>query len=379
MTFGFLSHLDLNLYLFRLPVMRALVAQGHTVYAICPEGEMFHRFKDSGISAIAYTIDRGSINPLKELHAIYKMFRAIEPLRLDILHTFTAKPNIYGTIAAKMAKVPTIINLVEGLGSFYVQNNLRSRLMRFVIESGYKIVFKLSSACVFVNQDDPLYLQSRRVISQAKTVIIKSVGVDTQVFSPEGSQTPELRNLREEINPENRFMVLMVARAIWHKGIAEFYAAAEQLKKEEILFVLVGGTDEGNPSCADESFLKKGNVHWLCQRSDIKEMLCLCDLFVLPSYREGVPRTLLEAASMQKPIITTDTVGCREVVEDGSNGYLIPVRNSEALAEKISELKNAPSLCEKMGIAGRAKMIKEFDTKIVVKQYLALYKKFENV
>ena len=379
MTFGFLSHLDLNLYLFRLPVMQALVAQGHTVYAICPEGEMFHRFKDSGICAIAYTIDRGSINPFKELHAIYKIFRAIKPLKLDILHTFTAKPNIYGTIAAKMAKVPTIINLVEGLGSFYVQNDLRSRLMRFVIESGYKIVFKLSSACVFVNQDDPLYLQSRRVISQAKTVIIKSVGVDTQVFSPEESQTPQLGHLREEINPQNRFMVLMVARAIWHKGIAEFYAAAEQLKEEAILFVLVGGTDEGNPSCADEGFLKKGNVHWLGQRPDIKEMLCLCDLFVLPSYREGVPRTLLEAASMQKPIITTDTVGCREVVEDGINGYLIPVRNSEALAEKILELKSEPSLCEKMGIAGREKMIKEFDTKIVVKQYLALYKKFENV
>jgi N,N'-diacetylbacillosaminyl-diphospho-undecaprenol alpha-1,3-N-acetylgalactosaminyltransferase len=360
--------------------MQALVAQGHTVYAICPEGEMFHKFKDSGISAIAYTIDRGSINPLKELHAIYKIFEAIKPLKLDILHTFTAKPNIYGTIAAKMAKVPTIINLVEGLGSFYVEDDLRSRLMRFVIESGYKIVFKLSSACVFVNQDDPLYLQQRRVISQAKTVIIKSVGVDTQVFSHEGSRTPELDRLREEINPDNRFMVLMVARAIWHKGIAEFYAAAEQLKEEEILFVLVGGTDEGNPSCADESFLKKGNVRWLGQRSDIKELLSLCDLFVLPSsYREGVPKTLLEAASMQKPIITTDTVGCREVVEDGCNGYLIPVRNSEALAEKILELKREPFLCKKMGISGREKMIEAFDTKIVVKQYLALYKRFEHV
>lgn len=359
--------------------MQALVEKGHTVYAICPEGELFHKFKDSGVHAISYSIDRSSTNPLKELQAIFNIFKAIKPLDLDILHTFTAKPNIYGTIAGKMAKVPTIINLVEGLGSFYIDNNLKSKVMRTVIELGYKLVFKFSQTCIFVNQDDPLYLQEHNVISKEKSLVIKSVGVDTDFFSPDVSDTQTVENLRLAINPNNKFLVLMIARAIWHKGIQEFYTTADKLKDKDVLFVLVGGTDSGNPSCADESYLNEGNVLWLNHRSDIKELLCVCDLFVLPSYREGVPRTLLEAASMQKTIITTDTVGCREVVENGINGYLIPTHDSGKLTEKILELMDKPELCQKMGILGREKMIKEFDIKIVVEQYLDLYKKFENV
>lgn len=359
--------------------MQALVSQGHEVYAICPEGEVFHKFRDSGIQAISYNIDRGSINPFKEIRAIYNIFTEIKPLKLDILHTFTAKPNIYGTIAGKMAKVPIIINLVEGLGSFYLENDFKSKVMREVIELGYKIVFKFSQACVFVNQDDPLYLQEHNVISKEKSVVIKSVGVDTHFFSPKRTDTQKVEKLREKINPDNKFIVLMIARAIWHKGIKEFYTAARQLKDKNILFVLVGGTDEGNPSCADEEYLNSANVTWLNHRSDVKELICICDIFVLPSYREGVPRTLLEAASMQKPIITTDTVGCREVVDDGYNGYLIPTHDSNQLCEKILNLMDKSELCEQMGMEGRKKMVKEFDTKIVIEQYLDLYRQFENV
>lgn len=161
MKIGFLSHLDLNLYLFRLPIMKRLVEEGHKVYAICPKGDKFELFECHGIHAIEYKIQRSSLNPFKEIKAIYNIYKAIKPLDLDLLHTFTAKPNIYGTIAAKYARVPTIINLVEGLGSFYIEDTFKNRVIRTVIEKLYTVVFKLSDQVVFVNSDDPKYLEEK--------------------------------------------------------------------------------------------------------------------------------------------------------------------------------------------------------------------------
>lgn len=375
MKIAFLSHLDLNLYLFRLPIMQTLVKEGHEVYAVCPKGDKFDLFAEHGIEAIEYKIERASLNPLKELKAIYNIYKAIKPLELDILHTFTAKPNVYGTLAGKMAKISTIINLVEGLGSFYVEETRKSLLMRWVIEKLYKVVFSLSDKVVFVNSDDPKYLESKKVISPDKIKIIKSVGIDTGEFSPEAVSGETKTALRKSLKLENKVVVLMVARAIWHKGIREFYEASDRLSAiENVRFVLVGDVDRGNPSAADEDFLKSGSVLWLGHRDDVLELTAMCDIYALPSYREGVPRTLLEAASMSKPIVTTDTVGCREVVEDGKNGFLVPVKDADALAEKIGYLSLHTKERKIMGEHGRIMAIKEFDIKYVVKQYMTLYK-----
>ena len=375
MEIGFLSHLDLNLYLFRLPIMKKLIEEGHTVYAICPRGDKFDLFVQHGIKAIDYNIQRSSLNPLKEIKAVYNIYRAIKPLELDMLHTFTAKPNIYGTLAGKMAKVPTIINLVEGLGSFYIEDTPKNIVVRTLIEKLYKMVFLLSDRVVFVNSDDPQYLESRGVIRADKIKIIKSVGIDTDEFNPLCIKSEEILTLKKELKIENKVVILMVARAIWHKGIREFYEAAILLKKHEsVQFILVGDSDDGNPSCADEAFLKSGNVLWLGHRDDILELTAMSDIYVLPSYREGVPRTLLEAASMAKPIITTDTVGCREVLKNGENGFLVPVANSELLAQKIEYLLNNPEKRKIMGENGRILAINEFDVQRVVVQYMELYK-----
>lgn len=375
MKIAFLSHLDLNLYLFRLPIMEALVKQGHEVYAVCPRGEKFDLFEAGGIQAISYEIERSSLNPLKEAKAIYNIYKAITPLGLDVLHTFTAKPNIYGTIAGKMAKVPKIINLVEGLGSFYVEDTIKSIVMRNVIEKLYKRVFAFSQKVVFVNSDDPHYLASKNVISPNKIKIIKSVGIDTEQFSPHTVDAHTQDVLREDLHLEDKIVVLMVARAIWHKGIKEFYQAAKVLSKyKKVQFILVGDIDKGNHSAVPQSFLEQGNVLWLGQRDDILALTALSDIYVLPSYREGVPRTLLEAASMGKAIVTTDTVGCREVVRDEINGYLVPVKDVEILVQKIEILIEEEDTRKIMGENGRIIAIKEFDVKNVVKQYLALYK-----
>ena len=374
MTIAFLSHLDLNLYLFRLPIMQKLVEEGHKVYAVCPRGDKFDLFADHGIEAISYNIERSSLNPFKELKAIYNIYRAIKPLKLDMLHTFTAKPNIYGTLAGKMAKVPTIINLVEGLGSFYIEDTRKNIAIRTVIEKLYKLVFLMSDKVVFVNSDDPAYLESQGVIQESQIKIIKSVGIDTEAFNPKCVSVETIDTLRKSLNIENKIVVLMVARAIWHKGVREYYEAAILLSnRKNIQFILVGDIDEGNHSSADKEFLNSGDVLWLGHRDDVLELTAMSDIYVLPSYREGVPRTLLEAASMAKPIITTNTVGCREVVKNGKNGFLVPVKNSKLLAKKIEDLLNDTDERKIMGENGRILAVKEFDVKQVVKQYIKLY------
>ena len=378
MKIGFLSHLDLNLYLFRLPIMQKLVEEGHEVYAICPKGEKFDSFSKSEIKAVAYEIQRSSLNPLKEIKAIYNIYRAIKPLKLDMLHTFTAKPNVYGTIAGKMTKVPTIINLVEGLGSFYVEDTLKNNVMRTLIEKLYTVVFKLSDQVVFVNSDDPKYLEEKKVISPNKITIIRSVGIDTNEFNPASINKVEIDDLKNALSVSNKMIVLMVARAIWHKGVREFYEAAKRLSQNEsIQFILAGDIDEGNPSSADKAYLSNGDVLWLGHRDDMLLLTAMSDIYVLPSYREGIPRTLLEAASMAKPIITTDTVGCREVVLDGENGYLVPVKDAVKLAQKVEYLAEHPDKRKIMGENGRIIAIREFDIKRVVEQYMKLYDRFE--
>jgi N,N'-diacetylbacillosaminyl-diphospho-undecaprenol alpha-1,3-N-acetylgalactosaminyltransferase len=363
MTFGFLSHLDLNLWLFRLPIMQELVSRGHRVYAICPEGDKSSDFASHGVIHIPYHIERSSLNPLKELRAIQHIYHAIKPLKLDILHTFTAKPNIYGTLAGRAAKIPKIINLVEGLGSFYLENDLKSRFVRTIIESLYAQVFRLSNTVMFVNRDDPVYLIRKKIVPPHKVVILNGVGIDTHAWQPLSKTDEWVR-------------VTMIARAIKHKGIFEFIHAAQLLEKNhpEVSFQLVGSPDEGNRFSVTESFLlHQGAIHYLGHQDNIRHILSQSDIFVLPSYREGLPRTTLEAMSMGLPVVTTDVVGCRETVDEGVTGFIVPSHNGVALAQAIEKLLLNPFLREKMGKAGREKAIKEFDIGTIIKKHLEVY------
>jgi len=357
---AFLSHLDLNLYLFRLPIMI-----GYKVYAICPRGDKFDKFEQYGVEAIEYKIERSSLNPLKEFITIKRIYNVIKPLNLDILQNFTAKPNIYGSIVGKIAKVPLVGNAITGLGSFYLSDSFKSKFIRFIMERLYKIANSQVDFVIFQNSDDMNYFIRRGLVAKEKAILIKSSGIDTDKFAP---------NSKFKIQ-NSKLTILMIARAIWHKGIREFYTMADNLKNLDVEFILIGDTDNGNPSCADEDFLKNGNVKWLGHRDDIKEQIAKCDIFVLPSYREGVPRTLLEASSMAKPIVTTDTVGCKEVVIDGYNGFLVPLKDTKILTEKVKELIFNKKLRETMGKNGRIITLKEFDVRIVVKKYVQIYKK----
>lgn len=377
-VFGFLSHLDINLYLFRAPIIRVLILRGYKVYAICPKGDKNKALKELGCEVINYEIERKSLNPFRELKAIENIYYAIKDLDIDILHTFTAKPNIYGTFAAKRAKIPVILNLVEGLGSFYTKDSFKYKTIRFIMESLYKRAFNLSNGVVFVNKDDPKYMLEKGLISEKKIKIIKSVGIDTEKFSISHYSDEKLSNIKKSLGLENKIIVLMVARAIWDKGIKEFYEVAHMLKKSHpnVVFVHVGGIDKGNPSSVSEEFLQNGSALWLNHRDDIVDLTAICDIYVLPSYKEGLPVTLLEAASMSKPIITTNTTGCRDVVTDGLNGFLVPVKNIELLKEKIILVLENKILREDMQKESRNKAVREFEVAKVVKQYMEYYETF---
>ena len=377
MKIAFLSHLDLNLYLFRLPIMIELVRNGNTVYAICPKGEKFDQFEKYGVKALEYKIERKSLNPFKELRTIRNIYHVVKPLDLDVLHNFTVKPNIYGSIVGHLAKVKMVINSVTGMGSFFIQQTPRAKAIAGVIEKLYKEANKKVSYVIFQNSDDMQYFVDRKIIDSSKAVLIKSSGIDSEIFDINKLNKQEINNLKKELGIENKIVILMVARAIWDKGVREYYEAASLLSEKypNITFLYVGDTDEGNHSCATREFLMSPNVQWLGHRDDIKNLTALSDIYVLPSYREGVPRTLLEAASMSKPIVTTDAIGCREVVDDGYNGFLVKLRDSLSLANGIEKLINDEKLRDEMGNHGRIKVLKEFDVKIVVQKYMEVYEK----
>jgi len=378
---AFLSNINLNLS--RFPLIIELANRNWEVFAITPEGKYSSNYLEYGIKHISYNIKRRSFNPFLELKTILEIYRILKTFKPSVLHTFNVKPNIHGTIAGRLAQIPIIINAVTGLGSFYVENNLKAKFVRRLINIFYRLIFQFSDYVIFQNFDDLKYFYKIGLVKKEKAIVIKGWGIDTRQFTLDSIQSEILEQLRKELNLNSKIIILMIARLIKHKGVLEYCRAAQIIKsyyEDSVEFLLVGDFDKGNPFCVDKDkfyyFIQKNIIKFLGRRDDIKELIALCDVFVLPSYyREGIPRTLIEASSMGKPIVTTNAVGCREVVEHGRNGFLIPTRDSKALAEAIEILIKNKKLREKFGKISRKKAIKEFDKNIVIEKIINLYKK----
>ncbi|MDA3042884.1 MULTISPECIES: glycosyltransferase family 4 protein [unclassified Campylobacter] len=372
--FGFLSHSDMSIYFFRAPIMRELQRLGHEVFAIAPRGNYTADLEKEFIS-VNYDLDKASLNPLKVSQNTANLARILKELNLDFLQTSAHKSNVFGTFAAKKAGISRVLNLVEGLGSFYIDTDLKSRMVKFSIEMLYKRAFALSDGCIFVNDADPDYMLSHGLISENKIFRIKSVGVNSEIFDENAHERASLPEITK-----GKKIVLMSGRALWHKGIAEFYKAAEILKeRKDACFVFAGDVFAGNKSSADEAFLRSGNVVWLGWRDDVAALYKACDIFVLPSYKEGFPRTVLEAMSMSRPCVVSDVSGCIEAVSDGVNGLICKARNASDLARKIEMLLDNESLARKMGQAGRKMVVENYDEKIIAKKYIEIYRKFIDV
>lgn len=368
---GFLSHSDLSIALFRAPIMRALKEKGHEIYAIAPKGIMTPKI-EAEFKSITYEIDKASLNPLKIVKNSNDLANILKSLNLDMLQTSAHKSNVFGTFAAKKAGIKVVLNLVEGLGSFYVDESFKSKMIRIITEILYKKALNLSNGCIFVNDSDPNYFLSKNLITKEKVFRIKSVGVNSDEFSQQNVKTYDYKS--------DKKIVLMIGRALFDKGIREFYKAAEILKdRKDAKFVFVGDTYDGNKSSATKEFLENKNVDWIKWSDEVASLLKGAYMFVLPSYREGFPRTVLEAMSMQKPCVVTNTVGCNEAVLDSVNGLLCEVGNAIDLAKKIEILLNDENLAINLGKNGREMVLQNYDEKVVALKYLEVYRKFIDV
>jgi len=379
--FAFVSHLDFNLCRFRLPIMQALQQQGAEVWAITPPGSRTRCFANHDIRYLPWEIKRRSLSPLEALAAVNALRRLLHRIQPDLVHSFTQRPNLYMGLARQWGTPGRWIASVTGLGNLYLEEGWRWRSLRLAIEALLRWGFTSAQALIFQNRDDLQYYLQRRLCTKMQARLIRGSGIDVQAFAPGRVTEAERHQLRQTWGlPEDAFVVLMIARLIRTKGVEEFLQVAQSLATttNRIYFVLIGDPDPGNPS----SFTAAEMARWRQVprlilpgfQERVQPWLSLADLYVLPSYREGLPRTVLEAMAMGLPIVTTNVPGCRETVEPGVNGFLIPPRDVEALRTKILWFFRHPAQRRQMGEASRRKAVEEFALERVVAQHLTLYR-----
>lgn len=349
---------------------RAAQAAGFEVAVAAREGKDAEFIRSCGFRYFPTGLQRRSTNPLTELRLLLRMLWVYREFRPDIVHQAGAKPILYGTMAAIVCRVPYILNAPIGMGYVFSSTDRKAQLFRPLLQAAYRFLVNPSgSKVVFENGDDLNTFVEWGAVRRADAMLIRGAGVDLQACAP--------------VKPGNPVpVVVLTARMLEDKGVREFVAAARLLlaRGVQARFVLVGGTDPSNPTAISEATLKEWDalegIEWLGWRDDIPGILQQSDIACLPSYREGLPKSLIEAAACGLPIVTTDTVGCREVVEEGRNGFLVPVRSIEPLADALGKLIADGDLRRRMGLAGRRKAIEEFDTRKIAAETLALYAGF---
>ncbi len=356
-------------------LISALLARGIKVLVVTPPGPYVAALQELGATHVAVAIPR-FVHPVGDvamLRALLRVFRREAP---DVVCNITVKPIVYGALAARLAGVPRVVGMVEGLGyGFLERGGWRVRTLRAVVSGLLRVGCRLSDLIGFANPDDRDQLVRSGVVSSEKALAFRSmVGVDVKSFAPGAVALAALEPLRSEfgIRP-GQCVVAMVTRVVWSKGVKEFVEASEEAARwpTPCHFVLVGPIDPDARDRVPERYLREHaspRFTWVPTfRQDLKEILSLADVVALPSYyREGVPRVLLEAMALGKPIVTTDNVGCREVVDQGRNGYLVPVRDSHAFAESIRRLAESEPLRLAFGRQSRAKAESEFSEPAVV-------------
>lgn len=314
--------------------------------------------------------DRNIFSQISSIYRLYRIFRNEKP---DIVHNISIKPVIYGSIAARLSGVPKIVNLINGLGyAFTDHKSVRRFIFKIIVMAIYRFALASSRiSVIFQNPDDRDYFIDKKITSESNSYLIFGSGVDTDIFSPSSKIT---------INQD--LTVLFFGRLLWDKGIKYLINAAKILKSEGVEFTLsiAGEPDKANPSSINIEQIKKwendGLINYLGYCSDVVEIIRASDLIVLPShYREGVPLSLIEAASVGKPIVTTDMPGCREIVVDGVNGFLVPIKDSVALADKIKEILLNKNLRTSFGQKSRERVINLFAKEIVARQTIEIYLK----
>jgi glycosyltransferase involved in cell wall biosynthesis len=351
----------------RLSHALALKAIGHEIIVLTQVSSYGEIITNSGLKLVNINFYRHGLNPLREIRVLYSIWRIYKKYKPDIIHHVALKPVIYGSIIAMIMGHQKVINAIAGMGFLYISKSLKAKFLKFIVRHAFKILFNRPKCKLIVqNKDDFDYFLNKILICPNKIKLIKGVGVNTEIFSPVHSKN-------------NKQIVMMASRLLWSKGVGEFYEAAKMLKSQgfDARFVFVGDGDINNPENVSNNQIKKwelsGNVEFWGHQSDMAATIGKADILCLPSYREGMPKILLEGASCGKPIVASNVPGCREIVQEGVNGLLVPVQNINKLAMAIKQLLKSPKLRESMGGNGRNIAKELFDEKIIINETLQLY------
>lgn len=359
------------LYNFRRSLALALQAAGHEVLLTSPDGPYGAKLRELGLRWLPLPMERRSLNPLREARLLLRLWRLMRDEQIDVVHGFTIKSAIYGSLAGRLARVKLRISAVAGMGYVFTGRDLRAQLLRPLVRRLFRLALNGDDVrLILQNYDDHLLFRKAHVIDLERIRLIPGSGVDCERFAPVE---------RPPAEPDAPLRVLLPARLVWDKGLAEFVAAARMLQAlgAPVEMLLAGAGDEGNPTSVPESTVRgwvaEGVIRRLGHVEDMPALYASVDVVALPSYREGLPKGLVEAAACGLALITTDVPGCRDVVTDGVDGLLIPVRDAQALAEAIVRLQADPALRRRLGTAARAHVLAAFDERLVIDRTLAVY------
>lgn len=364
----FVGNTSFFIYNYLLGVIKAFRGDGFEVVLVIPEDEYSQTLREEGFRCIPIRgLDRKGANGFRDVKLMLELYEIYQAEKPDLILHYTIKLNVYGTFAARLAKVPSVCT-VTGLGWLFTEKTLVTLIGGLLYKILYKIAFAIALNVVFQNTSDQAFFIKNKLVRKEKASLTPGPGVDTGYFSPDSCKC---------INrDQGNFVFLLLARMLWDKGIGELVEAARMIKKDypSVEFWLVGPTDRENRAAIPEDVIRaweeEGVIKYFGMSNDVRSFLCDCDVAILPSYREGTASSLIEAMAVGKPVITTDAVGCRDVVEDGRNGFMVPVKDYQALAHAIKRyiLLSSEEKIE-MGRYSREKALREFDKKIVIDVY----------
>lgn len=355
--------------LHRRPVAEAARRAGYTVHVVTPEGPGREEIEEAGFEVHLLHLDRGGLNPLAQAAALWRLHSLFHKLQPCLVHQATLKPLVLGTLAARWARVPAVVNAVTGVGTVFLEQGVGWRLAR----SGISVALRAGArhpnlACIFQNEEDLATYVSSRLVREEQSLVIRGSGVDLARF-------PVVRASAEPT------VIIFPARLLRQKGVVEFIAAARALRAKGVSarFALVGDIDVGNASSLNRADLDRvvaeGSVEWWGWRKDMAAAYAQSHVVCLPSYGEGTPRSLLEAAASGLAIVTTNVAGCRQVVDEGAAGLLVPVRDVPALTSALEQLVADEALRAELGRRARAHVAAHYSAEQVARETLEVYER----
>ncbi len=358
-----------NIVNFRKGIILEFIDNGFEVIVVAPKDRNISKLYDLGCEYVNINIDNKGINLFNDFYLFFQYVKIFKQIKPDVILTYTVKPNIYGSVATSVLSIP-VVNNISGLGTAFIKGGLLAKIVSFL----YKVSLKKSKRVFFQNNDDKDLFLSKGLIVNSQIDILPGSGVNLEYYQPSSSDIP--------YKNKSAFVFLLVARLIWDKGIQEYVDAARLIKKSnlKVRFQILGFLDVDNQTAVLRSdvdlWVEEGIIEYLGDVDDVRPFIEKSDCVVLPSYREGAPKTLLEASAMGKPVIATNVEGCRDVVDNGVNGYLCNVRDAHDLAKKMKAMLNMDfKAITQMGLKGREKMENEFDERIVIDRYVSIVNK----